>query len=539
MFGYRITDNMREQMFDNWPQTKLQSMADDEDWTVPELKERLLEFASLHDIDTLDGFLVGCDNNGSHVINVDSVCQLDGAPVDCDTFNAEPQTPTMTSPTSQNSDDCDSVFDHGASAFTTPSSPYTPAKLRIAENGSPIKRSNTEFARLRQADGASSDLTETRDFEGSATDAAGQPIFRMFDPEKSLKHGAIPIDALLAYNPDKNATHLRGVDLSTGNLQADPQTLVISIEGVVYEGDGGQAGAAVFFHPLSAWNTVTCVEKTKDNAKLEALYIALTMVSLTAANDPNLKAVRIMCAGREFCLANTTGEYSLADQQAVDKWLQGADKTTLSEVNELWTNITEGTNGHHAVDVRLWCVSEEAIRPVTEVATAYLYEQQGRDWYAENGKTRDRYEVDSLNTLAYQQDYPIVAPQSVVDQGPQAVLKWTTEVKARFKQSVLHKIVASYGCRQVNNQLRGSGELMSTEKFLEAYGMATRFMSDDPQKHIDLFVAEQQTIRKTSQLQDQLVTNGGTGDVEGGETGSEGEKLVQQVLEMDWEMDWE
>lgn len=528
-----ISDYMRAHMFDNWPEKLLQSMADDDDKTVPELKEHLLEYAALHDFDTLDGFL---DYYGNNI----SVCQLDGAPADCNTLSAEPQTPTMTSPMSQNSDDCESVFDLGASAFTTPSSPYTPAKLRITENGSPIKRGNTEYIQLHHADGASSDLTETCDFEGSATDAAGQPIARMFDPEKSLKYGALPMEALLHYNSHKKVMHLGGVDPSTGGLHSDPRTLVISIQGVVYEDEEGQAGAAVFFHPLSPWNTVTCVEKTKENAKLEALYIALNMISITAANDPNLKAVRIMCTGREFCLANTTGDYSLADQQAVGKWLWGADKTMLSEVDELWTDITKGANGHRAVDVRLWCVPDEEIRPMTEVATAYIYARQGRDWYAENGKTRDRFdEVYWPNARAYRKDYPLAAPRYVVDQGPQAVLKWKAEVKARAQQSVIHKNVAVDGCRQLNDQLRAYGGLLSTEKFLEAYAMATRFMSEDPEKHIDAFVAGQRAIKESNQLQGLQVTNGGNGVVEGGETGGEDEKLVQQVLEMDWEMDWE
>lgn len=533
MFIPRITDEMREDMFANWPEKKLQSMADDDYLTVPEFKQRMLEWAALHDIDTLDSFLVGYGKNGN---NVNSVSQLDGTPMECDAFNAEPQTPTMSPPMSQDSDSCESVFDSRASILTTPTSQYTPAKLTIAENGSPIKWGNTRHAQLLyQTDGASSDVVESRDYYASAIDANVQPTFRMFDPENDPKYRSVPRDLLLAYNPDKNMMHLRGVEPSTGNLQVDPHTLVIHIEGVVYDDEDGQAGAAVFFHPVSPWNTVTCVKKTKDNAKLEALYIALNMISFTAANDPNLTAVCIMCSGREFCLANTTGDYSLADRQAVGEWLQNADKTVLAEISELWTDITKGTNGHRAVDVRLWCVPEEAMRPVAEVATAFLYEQHGRDWYAENGKTRERFEVDSPNTIAYQQNYRIVAPQSIVDKGPQAVTKWTAEANARFKQSVLHKLVASNGCRQLNDQLRAGEELMSTERFLDAYGLATRYLSENPQKHIDQFVAEQRAIRQSSQFRDQRMSTDGTGHGDGGETGGEDEKLVQQVLDMDWE----
>lgn len=533
MLGILITDEMRDNMFVHWPEKKLQSLADDAYLTVPELKENLLGFAALHDIDTLDSFLVGYGNNGN---NVNSISQLDGTPMECDAFTSEPQTPTMTSPMSKNSDSCESVFDSRASNFTTPSSQFTPAKLKIAENGSPIMWGNTKHVQLLyQTDGASSDLVKPRDYYASAIDANGRPTSRMFDPENCPKYRSVPTDVMLAYNPDKNVMHLRDVEPSTGNLQTDPHTLVIYIDGVIYDDKDEQAGAAVFFHPLSAWNTVTCVKKTRDNAKLEALYIALNMISFTAANDPNLKAVYIMSTGKEFCLANTTGDYSLADRQAVGEWLQGADKTTLAEINDLWTDITKGVNGHRAVDVRLWCVSEEVMRPVTEVATAYLYEQRGRDWYAENGKVRERFEVDDPNTPALQRDYAIVAPQYIVDQGPQAVTKWTAEANARFKQSVLHKLVASHGCRQLNDQLRDSKELMSTERFLETYGMATKYMSENPQKDIDQFVAEQRAIRQSSQFRDQRMTNGGTGYGEGGETGGEDQKLLQQLLEMEWE----
>lgn len=534
MFAPRITDEMREHMFDNWSEKKLQSMADFEDRTIPDLKERLLEFAAFHDFDNLD-FLMG---HGNNVNSISSIPQLDGALVDCDSFNFEPQTPTMTSPMSQGSDDCESVFDSGATAFTTPASQYThtPARLKVAENGSPIKRSHTEHTQLIfQTDGPSSDLTQPRNSDGSVIDTNGQPIVRLFDPEKSLKHQAVPMDLLLSHNPGKNVMHLRGVDPSTGNLQVDPNTLVIFIEGVVYDDDDGQAGAAVFFHPLSPWNTVTCVEKSKDNAKLEALYIALNMISFTAANDPNLNAIYIMCADMDLCLATTTDGYNLAHRQSVSKWLQGADKTILSEIDELWTNITEGTNGQRAVEVRLWCVPEAAIRPVTDIATAYLYEQRGRDWYAEHGKTRDHFEENSQDTPAYPPDLSIVAPQSIVSQGPLAVTKWKAEAKARLQQSIWHKIVASDGCRQLNDELRSNGELLSTERFLEKYSMATNFMSEDPQKDIDQFVAEQRAIQQSSHLQDQWMTTGGSGNVEGRETGCENEKLVQQILEMDWE----
>lgn len=527
---YRITDEMREHMFDNWTEKDLESMAKFEGETVDDLKERLLEYAAFFDIDNLDDFIPG------HSTKVNHTSQLGGAPFDCVTLNVEPQTPTMSSPMSQSSDDRESTFDSRLSALTTPASLYTPAKLKVAENGSPIKQRDTKHdLQMCQTDGSSGDLTQLLYCDGSAVGADGQAIVRIFDPEKSFEHRGVPMNALLAYNSYKNVLHLQGVDPFNGNLQADLQTLVVFIDGVVYEDEDGQAGAAVFFHPLSPWNTVTGVEKTKENAKLEALYIALNMIAFTAANDPSFKAVRIMCAGRDFCLANATGEYSPADREAVDKWLQGADKTMLSEVDKLWTDITEGNNGRRPVDVRLWCVPQGMMRPVTEVATAYMYEQRGRDWYAENGKTRDRFPVNSPNMSVYQHYYDsIVAPLSVVSQGPQAVTKWTAEAKARFQQSLLHMKVASEGCRRINDELRANGMPMSTEGFLEAYARATKLMSENPQMDIDQFVAEQRSIR-SSQLQHERTTNGGVGHGNGSKIGGEDQKLVQQVLEMDWE----
>ena len=480
MFKYRITDEMREHLFDNWSEQNLQSLADGEDWTIPELKDRLLEFAVLHNLTNLDSFLVGPNNK------VNNISQLDGAPIDLNTFVAH--TPTMTSPTSQNSDDCESIFDTELSPFATPSSQYTPAALKVAENGSPMKRGIRNTHIRCQTDGPN-DLTQPRDRNQTE----------------------------LEYNPNRKIVHLRG----------DPHTLVISIQGVVYE--NGQAGAAVFFHPLSPWNTVTCVgEKSRDNAKLEALYIALNIISFTVTSDPNLKAVHVKCTDRDFCLALK------ADRQS----LREADETSLSEIDQLWTDIMKGSNsdGRRPVDVRLWCVAEEEMRTVTETALAYMYEQHGRDWYAENGKMRDGFEESP--SPAYPHYDSIVAPQAVVKQGPRAVSDWIAEAKARLQQSVLHKMVASEGCRHLNEQLRADRELMSTERFLDAYVTATRFTLEDPQKDIDQFMAEQRVILESSKLlQGQLMANRDYGHVEGGEARDEEEKLVQEVLEM--ERDWE
>lgn len=538
---YRITDHMREHMFDNWSEHKLQSMADDEGWTIPELKERLLEFAAFHDFDTLDFFLAGDGDK------VNSISQLDGAPADCDMLDS-PHTPIRASPMSQDSDDGESVFEAGASVFTTPATPYTPATVKVTANGSPVKRgsnkSNHLMCQTNDLDGSIESGDRIQTFcDGFAIDADGQPIARLFDPKTSMQHHTMDMDHLLDFNPSKNVVYLQGVDPSTGRLQSDPHTLVISIESVIYA--DGQAGAAVFFHPLSPWNTVTWVEATQQDAKLEALYIALNMISIAAANDPHLKAVRIRCVGRDFCLANTARKHNLAedDRQAVVKWLQaGASRITLLEINELWTDISKGTNGHRAVDVRLWCVTEEEMVTVTDMALAYMYEQRGRDWYAENGKTRAEYEVDgpdSSGSLAYLQQYPIVAPHAIVQQGSRAVLKWKAEASARLRQSLLHKNVAADGCRHLNDELRANGgKLMSMERFLGAYAMATNYMSEDPQKHIDQFVADQRAIRLCNQLPNRQIINVGTSQGESSEIGSYGsveETLFRQVLEMEWE----
>lgn len=535
----KITDDMREHMFNGWSEETLQSMAAFEEVSIPELKERLLEFAAAHNLDNLDG-------PGDKFNNMS---QLDGAPVDGDTLNC-PHTPTMASPLSQSSDDGESIFDAQASFFISPQTPFTPATVNVADSGSPVKRGNDKCKQLMwQIDGPD-ELSESHDpfqspnNDGLATDADNKPMARMFDPQNSLKHRALDMDSLVAYNPDKQVVHLQGVDLSTGHLQADPTTLVISIESVVYE--TGQAGAAVFFHPLSPWNNVSWVDGTKKNAKLEALYIALNMISFTAVNDPNLKTVLVKSTSMDFCLANTALGHALGedDTQAVTHWLKGASKTILSEINDLWTDLTHGANGHRAVDVRLWCVPEKDMQTVNDMALAYMYKQRGRDWYAENGKTRPEYKVpvqvpDSMN---YLEQYPIVAPRQIVSQGPQAVSRWKAEAVARVRQCAMHKAMAADGCRELNEQLRDNdGALLSFEHFLEAYGLATHYMSADPQKYIDQFVWHQRAIRLHSQLQGRRTTNLGAGCGEGAEIGGDGwaESLVREVLEMDWEMDWE
>jgi hypothetical protein len=544
MMTLRITDEMRNHMFENWSKEQLQSIADFECSTISEVKERLLEFAAFHGLDSLDH---GPEGHGD---NANYLSQMDGPAMDYDTLNA-PQTPLMSSPMSQKSDGAESVFEVGASVLTTPSTPYISdlATLKVADNGSPVKRSTNNYNRaLCQTDGPD-DHPESRNranahYDSFAVDADGQPITRMFDPQKSLKYGAVDAPFLLDYDAEKKVLHLQGFDLSTSRPQSDPTTLVISIDSVVYE--EASAGAAVFFHPLSPWNTVTWVKGSKKNAKLEALFIALNMIRITAANDPNLKAVVIRCTGRGFCLANANAargnKLQAWDRNAVAEWLQGVSESTLEEVDELWTNITRGnTDGRRAVDVRLWCVSKEDMQETTEAALAYMYEQRGRDWYAENGKGYPEYDepatTESLEDLEIN---PIVAPSHIIDQGAQAAMRWTAAARARLRQCFLHKVMASAACRDLNGQLRageGMAAMLSMKNFFEAYALATRWMSECPQKQIDQFAEDQRNIRYNNQLAGRQMDTTGVDYREVGDDSAE--RLTREVLKMGWEMEWE
>ncbi|POS73948.1 hypothetical protein DHEL01_v207653 [Diaporthe helianthi] len=533
MMMLRITDEMREHMFDNFSEQTLQSMADFEESTIAEVKERLLEFAASHGLDSLDG-------PGDKAIDAS---QLDGATVDGDMLNA-PQTPTL----SHCSDD-ESIFDRGASIFTSPVTPFTTAGVDITDNGSPVKQGNgtSDQQLMCQTDGPD-EFPETPDFIQTpspykfAPDLSNNPMIRLFDPKNSLKHQALDMDSLVAFNPNKQVVHLQGVDPLTGCLQSDLTTLVISIESVMYKDQ--QAGAAVFFHPVSPWNTVSWVDGTKKNAKLEALYIALSMISLAATNDTNLKTVLIKCAGSDFCLAKSTqvDHMDRDDTQTILDWLRGASQTTFEEIHDLWADITSGANGQRAVDVRLWCVPEEEMQTVKDMSLAYMYKQRGRNWWAENGKTPPQYQVQEPDSsMAYLQQHAIVTPNHVVSQGPQAVSRWRAETDARLRQCILHRDTAAEACRDLNMQLRDSknGGLKSFEQFLDAYALATRYMSEDAQKHIDQFVEEQRAIRRNTQLQGRQVVNFGATRCEGAGTAGNAwaETLVQEVLEMDWEMD--
>ncbi|KAG8159772.1 hypothetical protein KVR01_010409 [Diaporthe batatas] len=532
---FRITDEMRAHMFDNFSEQTLQAMADFEESTVDEVKERLLEFAASHGLDSLDG--------PGDKVNRSS--QLDGAPMDHKTLDA-PQTPTMSPVLQDSDDDDDSIFDDGESVFTraSPATPFTPAALKVTDSSSPVKRGRNECNQLMcQTDGPD-DIPDSHDFvqtpcsDGFALDAYNEPLIRLFDPKNSLKHRALDMKSLVSFNPDKQALHLQGVDPSTGRLQADPTTLVLAIDSIVYEGQ--QAGAAVFFHPMSPWNTVSLVDATEKNAKLEALYIALSMISLAAANDPNLKTVLIKCADRDFCLANTALDHLDGDEARISlEWLNGANMSTFGEIDGLWTDITLGSNGQRAVDVRLWCVPEEDMQTVHDMSLAYMYKQCGRDWWAENGKTPPEYTVQAPDSLIYLQQHEIIAPDHIISQGPQAASRWRAEAAARLDQWIAHKKQATEACRELNKQLRDdTGMLLGVEQFLEAYGLATRYLSGDPQRHIDQFAAEQRAIRLTSKLQGRQMVNFGVVNGEGAEIGGDdwAETLVREVLDMDWEM---
>ncbi|KAI3398876.1 hypothetical protein diail_8385 [Diaporthe ilicicola] len=559
-----ITEEMRvhlQHMFDNWDDQDFLYVADMswEDWTIDEVKEHLWDFAAMHDLDTLDSFLPRKGNKAN------TIPQLDGASdglVDCDTREA-PQTPTMTSPMSRRSDGAESVFDSRAPFYTTPSSQYTPAKP--TEIGTPKEEENTEHTqRICKIDDLDDDM-----FDITELKIRGEPNPRIFISELSLKHRHVPKELLFAYNPQKNITHLRSIDPSTGALQVDFHTLVIAIEGVVYEGRQGLA--AVGFHPQSIWNTVTWLDvkntyQTKENAKLKALYTALQMISSTAAKDPSLKEVRIVCSGLDCGFAAAVDWDSVMLDEIDQKfelygnWIEQIDEEQLSEVNELWKTITEGTNGERAVDVRLWPSEEEEIAWLAEKAMVHVYKEHGRDWYKETNNNLERAEGDDsedafdyfgeLNFTASAkaclearlEHHSFLAPQHVIDKGPRAVSTWTAQARAKLQQALLHTIVASDGCFDLKKQLRVNkkeGELVQGDDWLKSYEAATELMAsqEQAQRYIEDFDKEQRDIWQRSQMQGQQMAEGSTGRDETGETGegSFEDELVKQVLEMDWE----
>lgn len=334
---------------------------------------------------------------------------------------------------------------------------------------------------------------------------------RMFDPKQSLQHQAVPDEILLAYNRDRNVVHLRDCEPSTGVVQANPNTLVISIGAVLYE--NSPAAAAVCFHPDSPWNTITLTESTEDNAKLEALCIALEIIYSAKLKGPPLEAVYIRCTGKAFCLANTTNLHDLtpADSVAVAKWVQEADKTLLGKLKLVWEDVAG------AVDVFLWPALESEIEPVTEMAMAYMYQQHGRNWYKESSKQEGRFQVDmsnnpasnikrnlivnAANTVRHTLDgYSIIAPQSITSQGLNTVNKWKAVAKARLHQSLLLSIVASNGCWFLAQELRSKGDNrnpVDPNKFFLAYEMAMEYTAsrEDMQHSIHNFITQQQAIR--------------------------------------------
>ncbi|KAL1879203.1 hypothetical protein Daus18300_001782 [Diaporthe australafricana] len=553
MFAYRITDEMREHMFDNWSERQLQKMADYEDYTVPELKERLLEFAAFHDFDTLDDFI-----RPAKVTN--TIMQFDGAlgslvDHDRDGLNA-PKTPTMGSPRSHISDDFESVFDNSdASLLTTPSSQYTPAKQTTELVPVVVGRraSSTRPVPFRPA------------FYNFVNIGAGSAV-HISNSELSLEFERVPDYLPLAYNHEKRVLHLTGADFSTGMAKADTESLVIFIKGVTY-GDH-QTGSAVFLHPTSQWNTVTCFDDTvpppKESATLEALWLALHMISSTSAMDPSLRKVRILCADDD--IENALEKHRLCEL------IQPADRQPLSEINRFWEDITNGVNDERRLDLRLWKVTEETMQPFTDEANCYMYKKNGRDWVKENGKGQDQLKdlstkysspekLASLKKLASPENSEnlasylalaadakatlmanleqnsIQAPPEVLNMGPQAVSRWTAEARARVQQNILHAIVAPEIYRNMGDMARRPStyeEAQDADSWFRSYEKAAKIMADREQAqwNVDDWVNNQADIRASYYEQDQDMAGGSVQNDDVGETESE---LVKQVLEMDWE----
>lgn len=518
--GFPVRDEVREHMFDNWSERQLQKLADYEEYTVPELKERLLEFAVFHNFSSLDSFLKPLDRPDF---------QFDGA---------------LSGLMDHDSDDSESVFHNSDASLLSKSwtqyDPPKPATELITPGWSRRSRYPMPFGRTPH--------------QFINIDAG--PVVRTSNSELSLEFELVPDFLPLAYNPERRVLHLTGAGFANASGGAEIDSLVIFIKGVVY-GDH-EAGSAVFFHPKSQWNTVTIFDDTvsppKESATLEALWLALHMISSTAAMDENLRKVRILCAGDEI-------ENAL-EKHRLGKLIQPASRQPLSEINKFWENITNGVNGERRVDLRLWKVSEETMQPITDEANCYMYKMNGRDWVKENGKGQDRlknhpkdsspenldspkssYNLASYLALAADdkatlmsslEQHSIHAPREVVNMGPQAVSRWMAEVKARVHQDILHAILAPEIYRNIGKQPSTYEEARDAADWFRSYEKALEIMVDREQAHLNLdaWCQSQAKIWDRDYEQDydpdqEIIQNDDVGETES--------ELVKQVLEMDWE----
>lgn len=396
--------------------------------------------------------------------------------------------------------------------------------------------------------------------DGSPIGADGKPITRIFDPRSSLKHQAVPEHLLTILHPTDRVFHLQHINPATNTLEPDLGSLVIAIDGVVYTraDSHSQAGATVFFHHTCPWTTLAHLQQghpqTRQQALLEGLSQALIMVEARAAADPLLRDVRIMTSSRELCLLFGLGVDRVGDDRAaaVAQWLGQTDMVFWMGVERRWRDVARGRRGAggpgRPVDVRLWLVGEETIRPATEVAIAEMYRADGRDWYEENGMGRDalgprgssedpagsggnisgngndRCGSDITSTVEdkarrFLDEMAFAPPQPIADQGPAAVARWMAATTAKYKQAMLflevasreHDTVASAACSDPG---RGRRHMEHWGAHSRVIGLARARQA--AVTHFSRFLAEHPVLCRA-------------GDVEGGRGGDRAEMDLDEA----------
>ncbi|ROV94990.1 hypothetical protein VMCG_08295 [Cytospora schulzeri] len=399
--------------------------------------------------------------------------------------------------------------------------------------------------------------------DGSPIGPDGKPATRLFDHRLSLRHRAILPHQLVVFNDVKRVLHLQVINPVTKTLETDPRSLVITIDGVIYtRGESHkQGGAIVFFHHACPWNTLAYLQEwdphTKEQAILESLYQALTMIKSLVAADPVLREVRIMTSSRELCALYGLGMSQVVEEDAAvtGQWLKQTDMRYWSIIDQHWRDLTDGKAGR-PVDVRLWLVGEQQIQPATEVAIAEMYRGDGRDWYEENGKGHDllKPNQDDMNEVAdpnnnnnnnnyfattidtavenqvhdFLDQMAFVPPHAIVDQGSEAVAKWANETRAMYKQFLLYLEVAARGLETVTNSAwKDPGRKRSHKGHWEAHSRAISLARglNSAALYFDRFMATHPVVRRAGNVEDEedsAVIN----------MDAAGDDLVQTVVEM-------
>ncbi|ROW16229.1 hypothetical protein VPNG_01975 [Cytospora leucostoma] len=399
--------------------------------------------------------------------------------------------------------------------------------------------------------------------DGSPIGPDGKPLTRLFDHQMSLKHRGVCGHLLIGYNHTEQLCYLQGINPNTGMLEADLGSVVVTIEGVVYEKEGGerQGAGVVFCHNKQPWSRLTYLDstcpQTKEQALLEALSQVLTLTKLLRVAMPHMREIRIMTSSAALCHLFCLGmdQLSAKNAAAAEEWLGKTDKSFWKEVDARWQDITDGRTGR-PVDVRLWYVSDDTVEEAAETAIAEMYRFGGRDWYEEHGKGRDPLKVGNLhralgsntngrnrgtnraaaaeNAIRPTLDQTrFIPPESIVDQGPEAISKWEIEMKMKYKQALLYLSVAAEGIQDLDSTKRTASRTRgrtreqdpteghtgeSAESALEhAYQIAGvychRFLAENP-----------------AAIQSHAAGHGQEGDAMDVDVG--GEDLAQAVVEM-------